>query len=140
MSLVLYTLVWKGICVNSFNSDEIYDIPIPSDVEAYRLFLQMWKPNVASTADRLQTKCGHLHEHPECICQCGGLEWVEEVHGHASKSRLESDMRVANAGVHMYAKSGSKDDSQVLFDRMEKRDVVTWNVLIGGLANIGMCA
>ena len=67
----------------------------------------------------------------------GALEWVKDVHGHASKAGLDSDMRVGNALVHMYAKSGSIEDARKVFDRMEERDVVTWNVMIGGLAEHG---
>lgn len=38
----------------------------------------------------------------------------------------------------MYAKSGSIDDARrVFFDRMADRDVVSWNVMIGGLAQHG---
>jgi hypothetical protein len=37
----------------------------------------------------------------------------------------------------MYAKSGSVDDARLVFDRMEERDVVTWNVMIGGFAQHG---
>ncbi|CAM6083482.1 unnamed protein product [Calypogeia fissa] len=98
--------------------------------EAYRLFLKMkregFEPNAFTFASILNASAS-----------TGALEWVQEVHCHARKAGLESDLRVGNALVHMYAKSGSIDDARVVFDRMEKRDVVTWNVMIGGLAQHG---
>ncbi|CAM6086218.1 unnamed protein product [Calypogeia fissa] len=98
--------------------------------EAYHLFLNMkregFKPNVFTFASILNASAS-----------AGALEWVKEVHGHARKAGLDSDLRVGNALVHMYAKSGSVDDARVVFDRMETRDVVTWNIMIGGLAQHG---
>ncbi|CAM6127608.1 unnamed protein product [Calypogeia fissa] len=98
--------------------------------EAYRLFSQMrregFEPDAITYLNILNVSAS-----------VGALEWVREVHGHASKTLLESDVRVGNAIVHMYAESGSLDDARLVFDRMEKRDVFTWNVMIGGLAKHG---
>ena len=98
--------------------------------EAFSLFLQMQRggfvPN-AITYVSILSACA----------SAGALEWVKEVHSHAMRAGLESDVRVGNALVHMYAKSGSINDARVVFDRMVERDVVTWNVMIGGLAQHG---
>ena len=45
--------------------------------------------------------------------------------------------RVGTALVNMYAKGGCIDDARLVFDRMEDRNVITWNVMIGGLAQHG---
>ncbi|CAM6120724.1 unnamed protein product [Calypogeia fissa] len=98
--------------------------------EAYKLYLQMrregFKPDAITYINILSPSAS-----------AGALEWVKELHGHASKAGLESDLRVGNALVHMYAKSGSIEDARLIFDRMENRDVVTWTVMIGGLAERG---
>ena len=98
--------------------------------EAYELFLQMkregFKPNAITYISILNA----------CV-SAGALEWVKEVHTHAREAGFESDVRVGNALVHMYAKCGSIDDARLAFDKMEERDVVTWNVMIGGLAEHG---
>ncbi|CAM6102539.1 unnamed protein product [Calypogeia fissa] len=98
--------------------------------EAYQLYLQMrlegFEPDAITYMSILNASAS-----------AGALEWVKEVHGHARKARLESDVRVCNALVHMYAKSGSLEDARLLFDRMDKRDLFTWNVMIGGLAKRG---
>ena len=62
---------------------------------------------------------------------------MKEVHSHALRAGLESDLRVGTALVNMYAKSGSIDDARLVFDKMVHRDVVAWNVMIGGLAQHG---
>ena len=98
--------------------------------EAYELFLQMkregLKPDAFTYASILNA-----------CASAGALEWVKEVHTHAREAGFESDVRVGNALVHMYAKCGSIDDARLAFDKMEERDVVTWNVIIGGLAEHG---
>ena len=98
--------------------------------EAYELFLQMKREGLkpdAFTYSSILNACA----------SAGALEWVKEVHTHAREAGFESDVRVGNALVHMYAKCGSIDDARLAFDKMEERDVVTWNVLIGGLAQHG---
>lgn len=46
-------------------------------------------------------------------------------------------MRAGSALVHMYAKRGSIDDARRVFDRMDERNVITWTVMIVGLAQHG---
>lgn len=62
---------------------------------------------------------------------------MKGIHNHALKVGLESDLRVGSAFVHLYAKSGSVADAQLLFDRMQESNVITWSVMIGGLAQHG---
>jgi pentatricopeptide repeat protein len=52
----------------------------------------------------------------------------------AREAGFELDLYVGNALVHMYAKCGSMDDAQLSFHIMEDRDMITWTVMIGGLA------
>ena len=99
--------------------------------EAFSLFLQMEREGFvpdAITYVSILSACAST----------GALDWVKEVHSHALRAGLESDVRLGNALVHMYAKNGSIDDAQLVFDRMVDRDVVTWNVMIGGFAQHGL--
>ena len=99
-------------------------------VEAYDLYLKMkeegFQPN-AVTYMSLLNDCGST----------GALEWVKDVHRHILEEGHESDVRVGSALVHMYAKSGSIEDAQLVFERMEECDVMTWNIMIGGLGQHG---
>ena len=99
-------------------------------VEAYDLYLKMkeegFQPD-AITYMSLLNDCAST----------GALEWVKDVHRHILEGGYESDVRVGNALVHMYAKSGSIEDAQLVFERMEERNVMTWNIMIGGLGQHG---
>ena len=65
------------------------------------------------------------------------LEWVKDVHRHILEEGYESDVRVGSALVHMYAKSGSIEDANVVFNGMKERDIITWNVMVGAYAGSG---
>ena len=99
-------------------------------VEAYDLYLKMkeegFRPDAVAYVSLLN----------DCS-STGALEWVKDVHRHILEEGLELDVRVGNALVHMYAKSGSIEDAAVVFDRMKGRNVITWNVMIGAYAGSG---
>ena len=99
-------------------------------VEAYNLYLKMkeegFQPD-AVTYMSLLNDCAST----------GALEWVKDVHRHILEGGYELDVRVGNALVHMYAKSGSIEDAQLVFERMEECNVRTWNIIIGGLGQHG---
>ena len=99
-------------------------------VEAYNLYLKMkeegFQPDAVTYVSLLN----------DCA-STGALEWVKDVHRHILEEGHESDVRVGNALVHMYAKSGSIEDAQLVFERMEECDVMTWNIMIGGLGQHG---
>ena len=99
-------------------------------VEAYDLYLKMkeegFQPNAVTYVSLLN----------DCA-STGALEWVKEVHRHILEEGHESDVRVGSALVHMYAKSGSIEDAQLVFERMEECNVMTWNIMIGGLGQHG---
>jgi pentatricopeptide repeat protein len=95
--------------------------------EAYDMFMCMqqegFKPNVYAYVSILNA------------CASGGaLDWVKEVHNQACEAGFELDLRVGNVLVHMYAKCGSMDDARLAFHRIEEWDLITWTVMIGGLA------
>jgi pentatricopeptide repeat protein len=98
--------------------------------DAYDLFIRMqqegFKPDVYTYVSILNA-----------CASAGALEWVKEVHNQAREAGFELDLRVGSALVRLYAKCGSMDDARPVFDRMEERDVITWNVMIGGLAQHG---
>ena len=99
-------------------------------VEAYDLYLKMkeegFQPDAVTYVSLLN----------DCA-STGALEWVKDVHRHILEGGHESDVLVGSALVHMYAKSGSIEDAQLVFERMEECDVMTWNIMIGGLGQHG---
>jgi pentatricopeptide repeat protein len=65
------------------------------------------------------------------------LQQGKEIHTQAAEAGLSSDVSIGNALVNMYAKCGSMEDAQQVFDNMSFRDVISWNAVIGGLAQHG---
>lgn len=99
---------------------------------AFKLFLQMEQEGFVPDA------ITYISILDPCA-STGALEWewVKELHVHAVKGGLESDVRVGNALIRMYAKSGSLDDARLFFDRMLDRDVNSWNMIIAAFAEAG---
>ena len=73
-----------------------------------------------------------------CACPAA-LECGKEVHAHIIDTGLQSDVRVETALVNMYAKCGSIRDARLVFDKISKRDVISWNAMIAGYVQHGHC-
>ncbi|OWM76257.1 putative pentatricopeptide repeat-containing protein At5g13230, mitochondrial [Punica granatum] len=67
------------------------------------------------------------------------LELGKQIHCHASKVGLDSDVFVSNALMDVYAKCGGIDVSEQIFERSQNRNDVSWNTLIVGHVQLGDC-
>ncbi|CAK9222893.1 unnamed protein product [Sphagnum troendelagicum] len=71
------------------------------------------------------------------------LELGKQLHVHIRNAGYDSDIRLRNALItmnsliDMYAKCGSLACARQVFDETAERDVVSWNVMIAGLAQHG---
>ncbi|KAK7322553.1 hypothetical protein VNO77_25938 [Canavalia gladiata] len=54
------------------------------------------------------------------------------IHGLAIRTLMDKNVFVATALVDMYAKCGAIQTARKLFDMMQERHVITWNVMIDG--------
>eukprot|EP01018_Ginkgo_biloba_P038787 Gb_40303 [translate_table: standard] len=71
---------------------------------------------------------------------CASLEAMEygkQVHTCVVKTRFQSHVFVGSALVDMYAKCGNAKSARCVFDRMSRRNVVSWNAMITGCAHHG---
>ncbi|XP_057856329.2 pentatricopeptide repeat-containing protein At4g39530 [Cryptomeria japonica] len=66
------------------------------------------------------------------------LEHGMQIHKEVIKTGLHSHVLVTNALVDMYAKLGSIEDARKMFDKMFKRDVVSWTSMVAGYVHNGM--
>ncbi|CAA6663771.1 unnamed protein product [Spirodela intermedia] len=73
---------------------------------------------------------------PACA-RLGALEMGRWIHAFADRNSLLGETQVCNALVEMYSKCGSLREARQMFDRMPRRDVVSWSAMIGGLAHHG---
>eukprot|EP01018_Ginkgo_biloba_P030656 Gb_29990 [translate_table: standard] len=74
---------------------------------------------------------------PACA-DLAALQQGKDIHEYVINNSLESDVSVTTALVAMYAKCGSIDVSCRLFDKLSKRDVISWNSMIAGYAQNGL--
>lgn len=68
---------------------------------------------------------------------CGTLADVEEgkqIHARATRDGCDLDLFVGTALVDMYAKCGSMEDAQCVFDSLPYQDVTLWTAMISGYA------
>eukprot|EP01018_Ginkgo_biloba_P014275 Gb_03221 [translate_table: standard] len=98
--------------------------------ESLKLFRQM---QLAGVAPNSKTFVSLL---PACA-NLAALEQGKAIHEEINKAGLQSDICVANALVDMYAKCGSIKNALHVFDKMPRRDVVSWTAMIGGYAMHG---
>ncbi|XP_047067455.1 putative pentatricopeptide repeat-containing protein At3g25060, mitochondrial [Lolium rigidum] len=67
----------------------------------------------------------------------GDLATGEVVRALASQSGYRNDVFVCSSLLNLYAKWGAMGDAVKVFDRMPKRDRVTWSTMVTGFANAG---
>ncbi|KAL6965258.1 hypothetical protein U1Q18_036310, partial [Sarracenia purpurea var. burkii] len=56
----------------------------------------------------------------------------KEIHGYLVRNGIEMNLRVQNAVMDMYAKSGSIECASRIFSGMKDKDVISWTVMILG--------
>ncbi|GLU11309.1 hypothetical protein SLE2022_280640 [Rubroshorea leprosula] len=74
------------------------------------------------------------------LCACASMASLENgrnLHGKLIKVGVQYDVFLGTALIDMYAKSGDIESSKLVFDRMPKRNEVSWTVMIQGLAESG---
>eukprot|EP01018_Ginkgo_biloba_P018600 Gb_04680 [translate_table: standard] len=98
--------------------------------EALILFNQMQltdiKPETVTMVSVLQA-CAHLR----------ALQLGKSIHDYITRSRFEIDAFLGTALVDMYSKCGSIEIARQVFDKMAKRNVVSWSAMIVGYAQNG---
>lgn len=70
--------------------------------------------------------------------ECTNLKSLREIHTQMLiTGRAQSNIFLCNKLVTAYANNGRLVDARLVFDRISKRNLVSWNVLIGGYARDG---
>ncbi|KAL4189466.1 hypothetical protein AMTRI_Chr08g165510 [Amborella trichopoda] len=72
---------------------------------------------------------------------CTGIGSLAEgrvIHCHTIKGGFHSYTHVANALITMYAKCGSIEEANYMFEETEIRDVISWNAMIMAYAHHGL--
>ncbi|KDP31105.1 hypothetical protein JCGZ_11481 [Jatropha curcas] len=77
---------------------------------------------------------------PCLIKAVGGLLDItmgKEIHGHLLKLGVLEDIYIKNSLLGMYWKCGAVRDAVKMFEKMERRDLVSWNSMISGFCQSG---
>ncbi|TYG81827.1 hypothetical protein ES288_D01G036900v1 [Gossypium darwinii] len=98
---------------------------------ALSLFLKMLRQDFRPTHFTFSSIFG-------ACASTGSLEQGKWVHAHVIKSGGEIIAFMGNTLLHMYAKSGSIQDAKMIFDRLVKRDLVSWNSMLTAYAQHGL--
>ncbi|XP_024022277.1 putative pentatricopeptide repeat-containing protein At5g09950 [Morus notabilis] len=72
------------------------------------------------------------------LSSCASLGWIllgKQIHGEGVKLGLDLDVSVSNALLLLYAETGCLNECQQVFFLMPKYDQVSWNTIIGALAD-----
>ena len=83
-----------------------------------------------------------VYTFPCVLRTCGGVPDLvrgREVHVHVLRFGFESDVDVVNALITMYVKCGDVQSARLVFDRMPRRDRISWNAMISGYFENGEC-
>jgi pentatricopeptide repeat protein len=94
-------------------------------------YVKAWKPEkTIELFQEMQQKClsPDSFNFVPVLNACGNLG--AHAHQQIIRSGCESDGFVGCSLVDIYAKCGSMEDSQIVFNKMPSPDVVTWNALI----------
>ncbi|KAL5723659.1 hypothetical protein ACHQM5_007032 [Ranunculus cassubicifolius] len=116
---VSYSAIISG-CVQTGNAQEALDI-----------FRRMQACGVDSD---IATMVGIL---PACA-QLNALQHGRCCHGYLIACGSEHDTTICNALIDMYSKCGRVDFAREVFNRISKRDIVSWNAMIAGYGLHGL--
>ncbi|PSS20821.1 Pentatricopeptide repeat-containing protein [Actinidia chinensis var. chinensis] len=93
-----------------------------------KIFIQMllegFKPNMYTFISILRS-CSSL----------SNVDFGKQVHAHIIKGSLDEDGFIGTALVDMYAKCRCMEDADVIFKKLNERDLFSWTVIISGYAH-----
>ncbi|KAF8102136.1 hypothetical protein N665_0201s0420 [Sinapis alba] len=96
------------------------------DEEALSLFMEM-----EESAGILANTTTMASVVPACV-RSNAFSRKEAIHGFVVKRGLDGDRFVQNALMDMYSRLGKIDIAEMIFGKMEDKDLVSWNTMITG--------
>lgn len=82
-----------------------------------------------STVISVLSACTHL----------GSLEHGKWIESYIKRNKFDMSVPLGNALIDMFAKCGDVENAKAVFDKMDKRCIITWTTMVSGLAVNGRC-
>eukprot|EP01018_Ginkgo_biloba_P020997 Gb_22288 [translate_table: standard] len=98
--------------------------------EALNIFQEMQWAGVKAdsvTITSVLPACAHLT----------ALRQGKEIHNYITRNGFESDVFVGNALIDMYVKCGNMENARQVFDKMPRRDVISFTTVVVGYTQNG---
>ncbi|KAH7429639.1 hypothetical protein KP509_09G059800 [Ceratopteris richardii] len=101
-------------------------------IPALQLYIRSQKEGV--TPDRVLILCAL-----KASGSVGSAEMGKILHDRIIRGNLETDLAIGNTLLDMYTKCRCLDEAIDVFDKLADKNVVSWNAMIAGLAQHGLC-
>ncbi|GLT77873.1 hypothetical protein SLA2020_494280 [Shorea laevis] len=73
------------------------------------------------------------------VCaELAALNLGREIHSHVVRALMESNILVGNGLINMYTKCGGFKEAQLVFEKIDGRDLISWNSMISGYGMHGL--
>ncbi|XP_015579821.2 putative pentatricopeptide repeat-containing protein At1g17630 [Ricinus communis] len=99
--------------------------------EALELFRRMQHAKILANAVTISTVLS--------LCaELAALHLGREIHGHVVRAVMVNNILVGNGLVNMYAKCGCLKEGHMIFEKTERKDLISWNSMITGYGMHGL--
>ncbi|XP_072990262.1 putative pentatricopeptide repeat-containing protein At3g13770, mitochondrial [Typha latifolia] len=122
---------------------EVFDRMLERDVVSWTVMLMAYadggdhgKEMVSLFVDMMSNSVAPNSYTFTVLLRAAGLELGEQLHAYVLKKSWGSDAFIGSSLVDLYAKNGNLDAAKLVFCRIEHKDVVCYNSLISGYAQV----
>ncbi|KAJ8773984.1 hypothetical protein K2173_009415 [Erythroxylum novogranatense] len=99
--------------------------------ESLELFRQMQLANVMANSVTLSSVLS--------ICaELAILNLGKEIHGHVIRASMDGNILVGNGLLNMYTKCGCLEEGHLVFEKIQNKDLISWNSMIMGYGMHGL--
>eukprot|EP01018_Ginkgo_biloba_P026598 Gb_12372 [translate_table: standard] len=101
----------------------------------------LWRKGSASIIDqgrRVIPVDFNIYTHASLLQSCTNMKSLKQVHAQILLNELDQNISLGSKLVSMYAMFGSLENARLVFDKINKRNIVLWNAMIRGLARKGL--
>ncbi|KAL5985759.1 hypothetical protein ACLOJK_027746 [Asimina triloba] len=140
-------ITFYGNCKEIQNSHKVLEENMRRDVAVWTALLSGYSANsmhdqalevfCIMTRDGIKPNQSTFTSALNSCCELEVLDKGKAIHTKTIKVGLELDEFVGNSLIVLYSQCGNIDDGLIVFHRMSKKNLVTWNAIIVGCAQHG---